>query len=225
MAKPAAAAKASPIEQFGKLSLANKALVTLLVMALCAVAFYVLFYQDADSAIAKAKGEKQTLEKTLSEYQIKLRNKQQFQEEIRQLEKKRRTALEKLPADAEIPNLLSKIHGQAKIVGLDIKDFERLPEATKGFYAAIPVLMTLDGTYAQIATFFYYVGKLTRIVNLTNIELKAEGADATADPVMLQARVLATTFRYQRADESAPKGKAAAKAAQMAAQPTAGGGH
>ena len=114
----------SPLEAFGKLSPANKALVALLVMALAGVAFYVMFYQDVDGNIAKAKGQKQKLEKTLTDYQVKLRDKQQFQEEIRQLEKKRRTALEKLPETADIPALLSKIHGQAKIVGLEIKDFE-----------------------------------------------------------------------------------------------------
>jgi len=192
----AKAPAASPLEQFGKLSPANKALVALLMMALAAVAFYVLFYQDVDGAIAKAKGKKSKLEKTLSEYQVKLRDKQQFQEEIRGLEKKRRTALEKLPENAEIPELLSKIHGQAKIVGLEIKDFERLPEVSQGFYSMIPVLMTLEGTYQQIATFFFYVGKLTRIVNLANIELRADSSDRTTDPVVLSSRVLATTFRY-----------------------------
>ena len=192
----AKAPAASPLEQFGKLSPANKALVALLMMALAAVAFYVLFYQDVDGSIAKAKGKKSKLEKTLSEYQVKLRDKQQFQEEIRGLEKKRRTALEKLPENAEIPELLSKIHGQAKIVGLEIKDFERLPEVSQGFYSMIPVLMTLEGTYQQIATFFFYVGKLTRIVNLANIELMADRSDRTVDPVLLSSRVLATTFRY-----------------------------
>ncbi len=115
----------SPLEAFGKLSPANKALVALLVMALAGVAFYVMFYQDVDGNIAKAKGQKQKLEKTLTDYQVKLRDKQQFQEEIRQLEKKRRTALEKLPETADIPALLSKIHGQAKIVGLEIKSSTR----------------------------------------------------------------------------------------------------
>ena len=206
MAKPGGA-KASPLEQFGKLSPANKALVALLVMALAAVAFYVLFYQDIDGAIAKTRSEKSKLEKTLSDYQVKLRNKQQFQEEIRTLKKKRRTALEKLPEKAEIPTLLSKIHGQAKIVGLEIKDFERLPEVTTGFYSTIPVLMTLEGTYQQIATFFYYVGKLTRIVNLTNIEIKADRGDNTVDPVLLSARVLPTTFRYSPPGAGGGKGK------------------
>lgn len=201
------ASTASPLEQFGKLSPANKALVALLIMALTGVGFYVMFYQDVDGAIAQQKNKKQKLEKTLTDYQIKLRDKQQFQEEIRQLEKKRRTALEKLPVNAEIPKLLSKIHGQAKIVGLEIKDFERLPEISQGFYSMIPVLMSLEGTYQQIATFFYYVGKLTRIVNLNNIELRSATGDTSVDPVILSGRVLATTFRYSPGDSGKGKKK------------------
>ena len=127
MARPGAA-KMSPLERFGKLSPANKALVGLLIMGLVGVVFYLMFYSDVVEAIAKEKRQKLDLERKLSEYQVKLQNKQQFQEEIRQLEKKRQTALEKLPEKAEIPALLSKIHGQAKIVGLDIKDFARLDE-------------------------------------------------------------------------------------------------
>jgi len=189
------AAKLSPLERFGKLSPANKALVGLLVMGLVGVVFYLMFYQEVDESIAKEKRQKHTLEQKLSEYQVKLQNKQQFQEEIRQLEKKRQTALEKLPEKAAIPALLSKIHGQAKIVGLEIKDFQRLEELSQGFYSAIPVMLALEGTYQQIATFFYYVGKLTRIVNLSNIELQAAGNNLE-EPVVLTGRVLATTFRY-----------------------------
>ncbi len=199
MARPGAA-KMSPLERFGKLSPANKALVGLLIMGLVGVVFYLMFYSDVVEAIAKEKRQKLDLERKLSEYQVKLQNKQQFQEEIRQLEKKRQTALEKLPEKAEIPALLSKIHGQAKIVGLDIKDFARLDEIGQGFYSAIPVLLSLEGTYQQIATFFYYVGKLTRIVNLTNIELHGP-QNNLIDPVILEGKVLATTFRY-----SPPKG-------------------
>ena len=199
MAK-AGGAKVSPIERFGKLSPANKALVGVLVLAVAAIAFYMMFYQEVDEAIAKSKRDKQGLVQKLSEYQVKLQNKQQFQEEIRALEKKRQTALEKLPEKAEIPALLSKIHGQAKIVGLEIEDFQRLEEVTQGFYSAIPVMMTLEGTYQQIATFFYYVGKLTRIVNLTNIDLQGPTDQLIMqDPVILKGRVLATTFRYSPA--------------------------
>jgi type IV pilus assembly protein PilO len=187
----------SPLERFGKLAPAQKALVAVLVMALAGVVFYLVFYQELEGEIQKEKRKKLTLEKTLSEYQVQLQNKQQFQEQIRNLEKKRQTALEKLPEKAEIPQLLSKIHGQAKIVGLNIKGFERLQEVGQGFYSAIPVMMSLEGTYGQIATFFYYVGKLTRIVNLTNIELQLDaGANNEIDPVPLSGRVLATTFRY-----------------------------
>lgn len=202
----AGAAKMSPLERFGKLSPANKALVGLLVMGLVGVLFYLMFYQELDENIAKEKRQRQTLEKKLSEYKVKLQNKQQFQEEIRQLEKKRQTALEKLPEKAEIPALLSKIHGQAKIVGLEIKDFQRLEEVSQGFYSYIPVMLNLKGTYAQIATFFYYVGKLTRIVNLSNIELQAPER-AIEEPVVLEGQVLATTFRYSPGQAGPKRGK------------------
>ncbi|MBM4320384.1 MAG: pilus assembly protein PilP, partial [Deltaproteobacteria bacterium] len=64
------------------------------------------------------------------------------------------------------------------------------------FYSIIPVEMEMEGTYSQIATFFDYIGKLTRIVNITNINLVNPVQDSNGR-VTMKSQVMATTYRYK----------------------------
>lgn len=197
------ASNSKSLDQFGKLPPAQKAMVAVFLLAAVAVLFYFMYYQGVMDRIAREKRTRDELETKLSQYKVELENKYAFQAEIQELKKKRERALEKLPAGDEIPSLLQKIHGQAMIVGLDISVFRREPAVARGFYAAIPVFMELRGTFHQIVTFFYYVGKLTRIVNISNIDFAV--ASAKADKVVLNAKVQAVTFKYSGPPKSGSK--------------------
>ncbi len=188
--------RASLIEQFGKLKATHKLAIGLLLVTLLAVGFYVFFYQDIESQIQEADLGKVQLTKKLAEYQTQLKTKHEFQEQIQHLYRKRQIALEKLPEDEEIPSLLQKIDGLGKIVGLQMSTFQRGEPVDSNFYSIIPVTMEMVGTYHQIATFFHYIGKLTRIVNVTNIRLTDPKQD-NAGKVVVRAAVLATTYRYK----------------------------
>lgn len=119
----------------------------------------------------------------------------ELEHEIEKLKKERDAMQDQLPADAEIGSLLLKIHGQAKIVGLEISRFERQDSEVEKEYVRIPVKMTLSGTFHQINTFFFYVGKLTRIVNIENIDMQVFQRDR--DSAKLNATCTATTFMYR----------------------------
>ena len=84
---------------------------------------------------------------------------------------------------------------EGKIVGLEINRFEREAPQIADLFVRIPVKMTLNGTFHQIATFFYYVGKLTRIVNVENISLVSSQKDLGTATLM--ATCTATTFMYR----------------------------
>ena len=104
----------------------------------------------------------------------------------------------KLPKSAEIPSLLQRIHNQAKTAGLEIQRFERRNDAPQDFYVEIPVAMELSGTYDELANFFYYVGRMTRIVNVRGISLiKQKPKGGQVDTGELKVQALATTFMYR----------------------------
>jgi type IV pilus assembly protein PilO len=185
---------AEGFDKFLAVPTSQKVVLLVVLMALIGAGWYFLMFEEVSTNIAKEAKRTPALNKSLSEEQEIEKNLVKYQEEIEQLKKVRDEMRDRLPDSAEIADLLQKIHGQAKIVGLEIARFERGDTVLEQTYARIPVRMTLKGSFNQVSTFFYYLGKLTRIVNVENIELTAANRqDSGSD---LVAICTATTFQY-----------------------------
>ena len=116
------------------------------------------------------------------------------QKEVDALDKQLKFALTRLPDEKEIPDLLSSISNLGRDSGLEILVFRQMPEGYQEFYAEVPVDMQVRGNYHQVAQFLDRVGKLDRIVNVSNIALKApKNVDET---VQLDVNSRVTTFRF-----------------------------
>jgi type IV pilus assembly protein PilO len=75
---------------------------------------------------------------------------------------------------------------------LTIKSFKPAPVVAKELHAEWPINLQLDGTYHNLALFFDRVGKFTRIVNISSIDLKGKQKQ---DPnSTISADCVATTF-------------------------------
>lgn len=117
-----------------------------------------------------------------------------FKEEFAKMEKLLEVALTQLPNKKEIPSLLTNLATLAKDSGLEVVTFTPRGEVSKGFYAEVPASVDLVGSYHQIAEFAQAVGKLSRIVNLSDLDLstpKIEGSTA-----ILRIKCTVTTFRF-----------------------------
>ena len=104
-------------------------------------------------------------------------------------------ALTELPNGREIPKLLTSISSRAKGSGLDVLSFRPGSEVPKGFYAEVPVKLKVEGTFHQIANFFYAVSKLPRIVNINEVKIGSKTSQNAGSNV-LSVDCLATTFRF-----------------------------
>jgi type IV pilus assembly protein PilO len=194
------------LDKFLAIPPAQKFLLLLLTLGGIGAIWYFLFISDTQDKIVAERNRTTQLNKQLADAKGLEQNIRTFEEEIEQLKKDRNEMRDRLPEDAEIASLLQKIHGQGKIVGLEIARFERDQMKPEELYVRIPVRMTLVGNFHQIATFFYYVGKLTRIVNVENIELTA--GERGRDSTLLQAVCTATTFMYRPPAEGGAAGGA-----------------
>jgi type IV pilus assembly protein PilO len=158
-------------------------------------------YESTDAARAQAvelQREKQTLDALK-------KNRSQVLAQLEQLKRQLLIAQEKLPKTAEIPSLLQRIHNQAKTAGLEIVKFQRNNEVAQDFYVEIPVQMELNGTYDELANFFYYIGRMTRIVNVAEISLVRTTSGLTPEG-SLKVSARATTFRFKTDTELNPGG-------------------
>ncbi len=167
--------------------------------------FWQYFYSGLSEELTKLNEEIESLEgKILTERRI-ARNLDKVREEVKELDVKLKFAMQELPDKKEIPDLLSTISDLATDAGLEITLFKPRPEQHRDFYAEVPVSISVDGSYHQVATFFDEVGQLPRIVNINQIALRNPKVEDTG--VMVKADCSATTFRYLEESERVQKKK------------------
>ncbi len=188
----------------------QKILLSVLICLVLGVGYYYLYYRDASQQVA-------TLENRLAEFQSKIKEQEviaknlpSFQAEVRRLEEQLGMLLDQLPNSAEIPSLLKNVSDLGKESGLDFLKFAPRHEVNKGFYAEIPVSISVDGGYDGFIRFSDKVSHLPRIVNLSDIVVSKP--KATADGRMLvNVSCTATTFRFLEQAKGTPAGKGGGK--------------
>ncbi len=117
-----------------------------------------------------------------------------FKEEFAKMEKLLEEALTQLPNKKEIPTLLTNLAALAKDNGLEVVNFTPRGEVNKGFYAEVPASLDLVGSYHQVAEFAQAVGKLSRIVNLSDLNMSSSRVDGRTAILGIKCKV--TTFRF-----------------------------
>lgn len=184
------------ITRFDSYPLGQRALGLIFLMAVVFGIYYMLIHQELESSIDTQKNARIELQRNKEKFDQLIKSKKQVQDRVAKLKLDLHVAREKLPLNAEIPSLLQRIHNQAKTAGLDINVFQREEDTEQQYYIEIPVMMELIGTYDELANFFYYIGRMTRIVNVRNIDLEQRGGKDSASGELV-VTALATTFRYK----------------------------
>jgi type IV pilus assembly protein PilO len=132
---------------------------------------------------------------TLDSDQRKADNLPTFKAEYEKMLAQLDQALKQLPNGREIPELLTSISSRAKESGLNVQSFRPGSEKPIGFYAEVPVSLKFEGTFHQVANFFYAVSTLPRIVNINKVKIGNKSGNKT-DNNVLSVDCLAITFRF-----------------------------
>lgn len=173
--------------------------------------FYV--YLPNDDKLAKLAEEVGSVRADRDKKRALSANLPKLQKELQEWDLKLKAAVAQLPDRKEIPDLLSSLSTKAREAGLEILLFRPRAENFQEFYAEIPVDIVVRGGFFSAVTFFDEVGKLSRLVNIDNIDLK--NPKVGSEPVVLDISTLATTYRFlddvERKKVAEEKAKAAAK--------------
>jgi len=180
------------------------------------LADYFFFYAPSSDEISKLSQEIGNNRNERDKKKKEVANIPKLKEQMRQLDGMLKEAVAQLPDRKEIPDLLSSISNKVKEAGLDILVFRPRAENLQEFYAEIPVDIVVRGGFHNVVTFFDEVGRLSRLVNISNIEIR--NPKVNNDQVIMEASTLAITFRFlddaeraKIAAERAAKEKAAKK--------------
>jgi len=185
----------SAIDKINKVPLAAKfGLVVVIALGILGF-FYLSVWSDLDKKIVELESNRERLQKQYEEQKAVADNLPVFQENTRKLEEDLASALKLLPRDKEIPSLLRDIYTLGRKSGVEFKSFEPQRESSKQLYAEIPVKMVIIGTYHEIAVFFDRIGKMSRIVNVSNLDIAIQKQEGDAEP-KLTINCIATTFMF-----------------------------
>jgi len=170
-------------------------LLVLIVLALIELAyFHYIQWTPLDEQLVRINGEFADLDRRYKEQKAIAEDLATFQQNIKKLEEDLKLALTQLPREKEIPSLLRDIYLLGKKSGIDFKTFQPGGESPKKLYAEVPIKLSIIGGYHEIAVFFDRVGKLSRIVNISDIDLMpSTNKDGL---VSLNVNCTATTFMF-----------------------------
>jgi len=209
------------IERFLKVRLAIKLAGLVGALLLMTGAVYFFWITDLQQAEDGQLRQIQKLEDDLIQKQAIANNLGEYRRQKEILEQRLQEALTELPDDANIDDLLMQLNETGVRAGLMLSSVEPGTEQKEGtFYSKIPVKLQMIGNYHEIAAFFDLVGKLKRIVNISDISLK--NPEKRGDKVVLKVDCLATTFRFVDASAKPAPVRGAAGGAAPAA-PAIGG--
>lgn len=190
------------VEKLAKVPKPVRLGVVLGLLGAVAVGYYTTSYQASRAQVDQLRGEAQELQRKLNKVRVVASNLGEFEQEVADLERSLSFALKALPNRKQFEDLLRDISTAGKKVGIEVKGIQREKEVEHDFYAEVPFRIELEGGYHEIAQFFERLSKLSRIVNVGALDIKASGRGATST---LRVDGTATTFRFlmEAEDETA----------------------
>ncbi len=184
-------------------------------LVVCGLMLYFVVWNAKKDDMARYEREEQTLRDEFRTKHVKAVNLGLYKQQLEDIQKQFGAMLQQLPGKTEMDDMLQDISQNGAAAGLRQTQFVPQLEQTRDFYAEKPIKITMVGSYHQLGEFVSNVARLSRIVTLHDVAIKALDKSA---PDHLQMDVTAKTYRYLDEVE-----KAAVDAERKAKQATTRG--
>ena len=193
-----------------------------IVLALCGVGAFVYYYEmPTREEFAARKATLAGLRKDITMGAATAKKLPEFRQQVTDLEGRLANLKAILPEEKDAADLLNRMQTVASLSSMTIKGFKPAPTVVKQLHAEWPITLELDGTYHNLAIFFDRVGKFTRIVNISGLDVKSRERGDSSNTIT--ATCVATTFVLL--EKPAAKAGARGAAPGTATPPTGRGGN
>jgi type IV pilus assembly protein PilO len=154
--------------------------------------FYWFYAVPAHAEMATREQKLDALRVTIAKGSATANQLNQFRQQVAELEARLESLKAVLPEQKDVADLLRRIETLARQSNLAIQGFKPAPSATKQLHAEWPIALELDGTYHNLAMFFDRVSKFSRIINVSNITIRAKDKPQLNSTISVSC--VATTF-------------------------------
>jgi type IV pilus assembly protein PilO len=134
---------------------------------------------------------------------------ERFRREIVELEKRLVLLQDRLPSEKETPTLYRALSSAAEQAGLGVSLFQPREARAKDVVSEIPITLSAEGNYHQLAKFFERVAGLPRVVTVNDFKMSGLAKAKTS----MRADMTLATYMYRPGSAAAPKPGAPAPAA------------
>lgn len=158
-----------------KLHLAPKIvqiLFAVILAALIVVAAYFAQFQTQLEEIKVAEEKEAELKGQYEAKALQAASLESLQAELKMIEQSIEYLVKQLPTGEEIPNLIQEMHNAAATNGLSFTEVVPLPNAVDGNIERLPHRIVVTGTYEQLTNLMRDMGKMSRIVTLSELNVK-----------------------------------------------------
>jgi len=157
-----------------------------------AAGYYYQIEEPARADIAARNNQLAALRKDIAKGLTTAKKLPEFRSGVTDLENRLVNLRAILPEEKDAADLLRRMQTVAVQSNLDIRSFKPNPTVTKELHAEWPISLELQGNYHNLAQFFDRVGKFTRIINITGVDIR--GRERPSATMTITARCTATTF-------------------------------
>ena len=146
---------------------------------------------------------------SLKQYENQERSLDANIEQLKQQLERQRTVV---PDDKQADQFIHVLQEQATAAGITIRRYTAKPVATRDYYSEVPFEIDLDGSYYGVRDFFDRVGRLERIVNISNLQMATPARQPDAktkrkynyEPDESEVVSCTATTFFSRTPEAAP---------------------
>jgi type IV pilus assembly protein PilO len=194
-----------PFDKISQLTRIQRILICVGTFLVIGGLFFYLVYMPKSGQIRELTDRLDNLETQLVKARADASKLAGLKKEYEEAQGKFRLVLQLLPDKKEIPSLLENVSASGRLSGLDFLLFQPDREIARDFYAEIPVKINVSGGYHNLALFFDKVARLSRIVNISDINI-VHTKSTKGEQTVLKASCTATTYRFIE-EESRKKDK------------------
>jgi type IV pilus assembly protein PilO len=184
-----------------RLPLVGQLGVAAVIAALICGGFYYFWYSDALEQQKRKEARLQDLQTQIRALEATANKLPEFQREVQALEARLEVLKRILPPEKEMPDLMRRVQYLAAQSSLMIRKFTPSTPAQRDFYQEIPVSVDFEGTYHNLGAFFDRISRMSRLVNVGNVSIKAQTNPTINNTIA--ASTVAMTYVYQESAAAA----------------------
>jgi type IV pilus assembly protein PilO len=162
------------------------------IVAIAAAAYFLVISPSLER-VARLEAEHTQLQAQIQQNRMILAQLEMFRKQAAELERQLAGLTVKLPTDKEMPPLYRTLSDTAFQAGLAVSLFKPQEARIRDYYAEIPITVTAEGGYHDLAGFFDKLAAMPRVVTVN--DWKLTGLNRTKQP--LRADITLATYTYR----------------------------